>query len=233
MNNLSEVRQFMSGICDVILEHMDKVNELRYRVTVKEDGSLVTEADIMLEEIIFNHVKNKLDKVVFVGEESFDFNYEVSDHYTLVLDPVDGTENFCTGLKEWGTAFSLWKGKEHLGSCLFMPELGERLMTGDQLERIPFASRLTTVTCTINEQLLDILQQKGNYRMTGCSVYNLYYVIKGSFANLKYPRGAYVWDILPGMLLALEHGCTVLADGEVYDGRFLDPAKKYRIEIHR
>jgi len=233
IHTLAETRLLMSEICDLIIEHSRQIEELRYRITVKEDGSLVTEADVMLEQVVFDYIKNKLDKVVFIGEESYDFSQVSEDHYVVMLDPIDGTENFCTGLKEWGVAFGIWKSGKHLGSFLFMPELNERLMTGDELERLPVPSRMTALSCAVNDKLLDILSQKGQYRMSGCSVYNLYYVIKGTFSTFLHPKGAYVWDILPGILLALEHGCQVFVDEEPYTGQFLDPAKKYLVDVRR
>lgn len=233
VRTVEEARVVMGEICDLIVEYMPKVEELRYRITVKEDGSLVTEADVMLEQLIFNYIQNKLDKVVFIGEESYDFKQVAEDHYVVMVDPIDGTENFCTGLKEWGVAFCIWKSGQHLGSLLFMPELNERLMTGDELERLPVPSRMTALSVAVNEKLLEILGQKGQYRMSGCSVYNLYYVIKGTFSTFLHPKGAYVWDILPGILLALEHGCQVWINEEPFNGQFLDPSKKYRVEVRR
>ena len=68
----------------------------------------------------------------------------------------------------------------------------------------------------------------------GCAVYNLYNVIRGSFARFTNPRGAHAWDLLPGLMLALEHKCDVEVEGKPYHGEFLEPGRKYRVDIrHR
>nr|HRY62645.1 inositol monophosphatase [Candidatus Paceibacterota bacterium] len=69
------------------------------------------------------------------------------------------------------------------------------------------------------------------YRIMGCCVYNMYNVIKGSFAAFENPKGAYSWDIIAGLNLAAEHDLVVVVEGKKYNGEFLDPAKKYRFKI--
>lgn len=229
METREEIRSFMNEICEWITNHLDRIEETRYEITVKADGSLVTKSDLYVEKLVFDFVRERLDRAAFIGEESFDFNHAASDQYIVMLDPIDGTENFCAGLKEWGVAFSMWRQNVHLGSFLFMPELNLRLMTGDEFT--PITSRMTGLSCAITERLIAILGEPGEYRMFGCSVYNIYNVIRGSFARFVHPKGAYVWDILPGMMLALEHGCSVFVDDEPYDGRFLAPDRKYRVDI--
>jgi len=45
-----EAREFLHEICDLIVDHMDRINETRYRITIKEDGTPVTESDLFIEE---------------------------------------------------------------------------------------------------------------------------------------------------------------------------------------
>ena len=42
----------------------------------------------------------------------------------------------------------------------------------------------------------------------GCSI-NMYYVIAGSFKSYVDTNGGFIWDILPGLNLALENNCEV------------------------
>lgn len=77
------------------------------------------------------------------------------------------------------------------------------------------------------------MNKPGEYRIVGCAVYNLYNVIRGTYRRFVNPDGAYVWDILPGVMLALEHGCKVTINGRIYDEKFLDPRNKYCVDIMR
>ncbi|MFD2115383.1 inositol monophosphatase family protein [Paenibacillus yanchengensis] len=225
-------RQLLLDVCQLIDQLMPAIEQQRNEITVKDDGSLVTAADVMLEQQVHQFLRQKLGEVVFVGEETYTFHAMTEQTgIAVIFDPIDGTENFCMGLKEWGMAISIWQNGQHVGSCLYMPELGERLMTGDKLQQAAVSSRMTALSVAVNERLLQLLAEPGQYRMSGCSVYNLYYVIKGSFAQFIHPKGAYIWDILPGMMLALEHGCHVFVDDSLYNGQWLDPTRKHKLHI--
>jgi len=228
---MTEVRRLLDEVCDLVIEHLPQIEATRYEITIKEDGTPVTSSDLYIEQLVNKFVKTKLSNVIFIGEESFDFSSVITEDYVVVLDPIDGTENFCSGLKEWGVSFGLWKGTSFLGSFLLMPELGIRLVSGDQIELVK--SRITGMSSSISKGIIDIMNQPGEYRMMGCAVYNLYNVIRGSFSRFVNPRGAYVWDLMPGMMLALEHGCKVWVEGELFESQFLDPTRKYRIDIIR
>ena len=222
----------LDEINQLILANLPTLQASRYKVTYKSDGSPVTEADVWLEQLIGSHLEKRMPGLRLIGEESFDFKLESNDGYLAILDPIDGTENFCSGLKEWGVSLSLWHGQTHLGSMLMMPELGEILKTGDSLVKLH--SRITGFSSSYNEKIAQGISESIEYRVTGCAVYNLYNVIRGSFARFVNPKGAYVWDLLPGLMLALEHNCEVLLNDEPYDGRLLDPTQKYRVDIqHR
>ncbi|MCW3837123.1 inositol monophosphatase family protein [Sphingomonas canadensis] len=227
-----EVRAFLAGIADAVSAAMPQIEATRYDIVFKEDDSPVTTSDVFLEELVTAHVTQRLPGVTFIGEESYRPGSPIGDGYVAVLDPIDGTENFCSGLKEWGLAFSLWHGGVHLGSMLMLPELGEGLMTGDAIR--PIRSRITGFSSSVSPALLQAMGEAGECRMMGCAVYNLYNVIRGAYRRFCNPKGAWIWDLLPGLMLALEHGCEVEVDGEAYDGRFLQPDRKYRIDIrHR
>lgn len=225
-------RALLESVDLLIAQHMPEVQRGRFNITYKPDGSPVTISDRYLENLIRSHLEQHLPDLAFVGEESFDFQSPSQDGYLALLDPIDGTENFCSGLKEWGVSLSIWKKGVHLGSMLLMPELDERLLTGDSVP--PVFSRITGLSSSFNEGIVDALRSAVEYRVTGCAVYNLMNVIRGSFSRFINPKGAYAWDLLPGLVLALEHNCLVTVNDEVYSGQFLDPTQRYRVDIqHR
>ncbi len=209
---------------------METIEEQRYNIEMKADGSPVTASDLLLESIIREHLEEELHEITFAGEESFTaIAGDCTKGYYAILDPIDGTENFCSGLKEWGISFTLWHDGKHLGSLLFMPELNEYLMTGDTIQ--PIRSRIHGFSSSICQEILDGMANTTESRLMGCAVYNLYNVIRGAFSRFTNPRGAYAWDLLPGLMLALEHQCLITVEGKPYAGEFLEPGKKYRVDI--
>lgn len=232
--DLAWSRDIMQGLIDLIAANRDRIEATRYDITLKPDGSPVTASDIFIEDLIRSYLEARIPGITFAGEESFEGSGTAgsSTGFYAILDPIDGTENFCSGLKEWGVSFTLWHGQTHLGSLLLMPELGEHLMTGDALK--PVRSRIRGFSSSMCEEILDGMRATQESRLMGCAVYNLYNVVRGAFARFTNPRGAYAWDLLPGLMLALEHHCDIEVEGKPYHGEFLEPGKKYRVDIrHR
>jgi len=228
--SMIEIETILLGVENLIKEYLDEIISMRFSISYKEDNSPVTEADKRLENLIGDYLHSKILKLTFIGEESFDFNIISAKDYVAVLDPIDGTENFCSGLKEWGVSLGIWHHGKHQGSLLMLPELNETMITGQKIQKIQ--SRITGFSSSFNEEIVEGIRNSVEYRVTGCAVYNLFNVIRGSFTRFVNPKGAYVWDLLPGVMLALEHNCDVLLNDEPFDGQnFLDPTKKYRVDI--
>lgn len=230
---MENVDDIFLGVRKLVNASLPEVNKYRYTIEYKGDGSPVTRADKYLEESIKEYLDSQIPDLIFIGEETFCFDLKLVDEgYLAVLDPIDGTENFCSGLKEWGVSLGIWKNGQHLGSLLMMPELGESLSTGQKVNKLN--SRITGFSSSFTEEIASGIRAAEEYRVTGCAVYNIYNVIRGSFSRFLNPKGAYVWDLLPGIMLALENGCEVLINDQAYDGGLLDPTRKYRIDIrHR
>lgn len=231
--DLNQTRALMQGLTDLVRSNMDRIEASRFDITLKPDGSPVTASDVFIEHLIHDYLVTRIPGISFAGEETFDPGTELAKGgYQAILDPIDGTENFCSGLKEWGVSFTLWHGPRHLGSLLFLPELDEQLMTGDKIRHV--RSRIRGFSSSICDEILQGMSETQESRLMGCAVYNMYNVIRGAFARFTNPRGAHAWDLLPGLMLALEHGCDIEVEGKPYHGKFLEPGKKYRVDIrHR
>lgn len=222
---LNEVRR-------CVTESVPRLLSLRYDIVWKPDGSPVTAADVWLEGEVRDLLTSFLPDLVFIGEESWSEGSSLDGQWLAVLDPIDGTENFCSGLKEWGTSLSIWHGSTHAASMLLLPELGESMVSGD-IQVVP-RSRIVGFSSSYNEEIGQGIAQNSEARITGCAVYNLFNVVRGSFARFVNPRGAYAWDLMAGVALAYEAECEVLVNGKVYSGGFLEPNQRYRVDIrHR
>lgn len=224
-----QVRHLLQDSWLLILENLPQTLSLRHDISWKADGSPVTGADLLLEELLRNFLQARIPDVALVAEESYRAGMDLSSDWVAVLDPIDGTENFCSGLKEWGVALSLWRGGLHMGSALMLPELGDVLISG-QIPA-PHRSRIVGLSSSYNAEIGATIASNPESRIMGCAVYNMYNVIRGSYARFFNPKGAWCWDLQAGVSLALEAGCEVYLEGTIYDGHFLDPAQRHRIDI--
>ena len=204
---------------------------LRDKFSKKDDGSYVSDGDKLVQTIVFEYVKSHLPDYELISEELAPFNsniWNINASY-VVLDPIDGTENFISGLKEWGVGISIYSAGQHMQSCIYLPELDEIQITGMPLRK--YKSRLYGLSSSLSKKNLQVLPEGFEFRIIGCSMYNILSVVRGSFAVFENMNGANCWDILPGLNLALEHGCKVAIDGHSYSGQILFPVRKYKIRI--
>lgn len=225
----------LMGHCNYLIENiklrLDEILKLRGDKELKDDGSFVSKGDLLVQDIVITYCRNNLPDYELISEElaPFDGRKWNSNASYIVLDPIDGTENFISGLKEWGVGISIYKEGRHLESCIYLPELDESLITGQSLKR--YESRIKGLSSSLNKDDLLKLPDGFEYRIIGCSMYNMLSAVKGSFSCFENVKGVNSWDVLPGLNLAIEHGVKAYVDGEEYNGQILFPTKKYKIKL--
>lgn len=234
---MPSVTSLLMAVHRVVCDDLPNILSMRRNIAWKDDGSPVTEADLRVEQNVYAFLSQHLPSLTFISEESYVAGADgeaavTASGWTAVLDPIDGTENFCSGFKEWGVSLSIWRDCVHQGSAIFLPELGDRLINGDRLEYQ--RSRIIGFSSTITDELAARVALTQEARIMGCAAYNLFNVTRGALAGFSNPAGAKSWDILAGLMLAREHGCHIDVEGALYDGHYLRPDRKYRFDIrHR
>ena len=207
-------------IKNLIKVHLNEIISLRNTKILKDDGSYVSQGDLLCENLVKQYIKEN-----FPEENTINW---IKDK-VIILDPIDGTENFVSGLKEWGVAVCVYENGVHKESMLALPELDCYLKTGDTFER--FESRICGISSSLTKEDILKLEPGFEYRIIGCAVYNMYNVVTGSFFSFENPKGAKVWDIIPGLNLALENGLSVVVNNQEYKGELLSPNEKYIFKI--
>ena len=223
------VIDFLNELWEIIIFNLDKTLSLRKEITYKNDGSPVTSADLWHEEIISKFLLEKFTNIMIISEESYQGEKIPENGWIAILDPIDGTENFASGLKEWGVALSIWKDQKHICSSLYLPELNDYLITGQKVEK--FKSRIIGCSSSFNEEIGEIIKNNMESRIIGCCAYNSFNVIKGSYKQFINPKGAYCWDLQASLMLAQEHSCKIDLNGKKYYGELLAPNKRHCVFI--
>ena len=97
-------------------------------VETKGDATPVTVADRGAEELMRRLIKAKFPTHGIIGEE---MGSERSDaEFVWVLDPIDGTKSFITGVPLWGTLIALLHRGQPVLGAIHQPIL-KQLMIGD------------------------------------------------------------------------------------------------------
>ena len=223
----------MNNICEnfkqIIINSMEDIKNLKNKTIQKSDNSFVSEGDLLVQKLIADEIKKKYNNYYFISEENDHKEKWKKYNDFIVLDPIDGTENFISGMKEWGVGISIFKNKEHTESMIFLPDMNVTLKSGDKVSKNK--SRIIGMSSRYFKKGLKPCDTNFEYRALGCSMINMYYVITGSFKSYIDTNGGFIWDILPGLNLALENNCEVYVEGEKYNGQFLSPDKRYKLEI--
>lgn len=221
-------------LCKRIQASLPTVLKRRDRIHLKDDNSYVSDGDLLIQSIAELWVRELLPNYQLISEEMapFDHEWDPLGKY-VVLDPIDGTENFISGLKEWGVGVSIYAYGQHQESCIYLPELGDRQISGTPMQR--YRSRIMGLSSSLTaEDLAGLKLQPGlEYRIIGCAMYNLLMAARGSYCAFENVKGVNCWDILPGLNLAREAGCKTWVDGVPYSGQLLFPSQKYRVRIEQ
>ena len=97
-------------------------------VETKSDQTPVTIADRGAEELMRAHIARRFPKHGIIGEEFGSDRPEAE--FVWVLDPVDGTKAFITGVPLWGTLIALLHHGQPVLGCINQPVL-DQLVIGD------------------------------------------------------------------------------------------------------
>lgn len=128
-------------------------------VDAKADASPVTAADRGAEELMRGRIAQRFPQHGIIGEE---FGSERADaEFVWVLDPIDGTKSFITGVPLWGTLIALLHQGQPVLGCIHQPVLGQ-LIVGDgehtelngQPVRCRGTTRLEEATLLMSDPLL-------------------------------------------------------------------------------
>lgn len=97
------------------------------KVQIKSDRSPVTIADRGAEELLRGMIKKRYPDHGIVGEELGSDRPDAE--FVWVLDPIDGTKAFITGVPLWGTLIALLHQGQPVLGCIHQPILGQIVMS--------------------------------------------------------------------------------------------------------
>jgi len=114
------------------------------------DFDPVTIADRAAEKVMREMIKKRYPSHGILGEEYGHSTGE--DNLTWVLDPIDGTRAFISGLPTWGTLIALFNGNKPVVGIMDQPFTGERYIAADNSHN---------TTCTVGGKTSEL-------RISGC-----------------------------------------------------------------
>lgn len=222
-------KETLKILCDIMksvgLYQVEKFYSRSFKIETKStDIDMVTEVDKQSEDMLISRLSEAFPQTGFLAEESSDRN-DTQD-YIWVIDPLDGTTNFSTGIPIFAISVGLtYKGQTILGA-VYHPIL-DHMYTGikdqgafknQEAIQVNMSKTLrSSVLATgfpydraenpVNniDEFARIAPKVKGIRRLGVAAYDLCLVAEGVFAGY-WEYGLKPWDYTAGLLIASEAG---------------------------
>jgi myo-inositol-1(or 4)-monophosphatase len=202
----------------------------------KADRAFVTDADLAVQTVLIDELSRRFPDDGFVAEEEDVGRSAQSARRLWVLDPIDGTASYASGLPGWGVSVGLAEDGRAVAGWFYMPATGEVFEAGTGAgmrasgdpdtppEPVhlkapqPFHRESAIfVDSGFHKQFLLDRAFPGKVRSVGTTVGHLAYVAAG-YADAVVLSNVHVWDIASGMaMVAAAGGVTRYFDGSDVD----------------
>lgn len=198
-----------------------------FQMTTKStDIDMVTEVDQASEEKLMNALTKHFPEYGFLAEESGAKNSDAE--HIWVIDPLDGTTNFSTGIPIFAISVGLKRNNETLLGAVYLP-MTATLYTAIkgqgakknglriQVNRVKTLRESVIATgfpydraenpANNVEEFTHIVTKVKGIRRLGVAAYDLCLVAEGVFAGF-WEYGLKPWDYTAGLLIASEAGAV-------------------------
>lgn len=214
----TEAEHFASLLKSIVVEGGKMARAMRSTATVEEkaDKSLVTAADLAVTDLVKNRLEVilKQENHILIDEESASslpsIETACSYDYQWVLDPIDGTAPYSSGLPFWAVSLGLMKKGEPWLGAVYLPDMDELFWTdgkGNLMHQVTVCGAGKTVKLErsaaltfehtpylneLHESYADGLTPTGYKLTTGSFVCGALHMFKTQAAG--FVSRAYIWD---------------------------------------
>lgn len=213
--------QKIAGLLLATSQHALKMqpNMQIFEKKINDHVEAYTNVDVQIEKEISQYIQNTYPQYSIVGEETI---AEVMTHtniaslldsFAIVVDPIDGTQNFINKLPNWAISIGQVIDNEFVNGAIALPILGEiwvseqnkvysfhaksQLSEIQQITLTPYrypqlASTNHLTYCTANIYLKKLQDTSYKFQIIRSCVYGIAKVLSGSY--FAYIGKANIWD---------------------------------------
>lgn len=195
-------------------------------LTIQSKGvqDMASEADVNTEALIRKAITGRFPGDNFLGEESVESFVPVAGAGTWIVDPIDGTQPFVNGIRNWCIAISYVEGHNIRLGVIYDPCADELFATSEgQGSRLNDKPIQCSAVKSVSEGLVSVgysnrvsikdtlkplerlMQADGMYHRNGSGALSLAYVAAGRLIGYFEPH-MNSWDFSAGALMIKEAG---------------------------
>jgi len=220
----------------VVMRYSRRVHQLDVRS--KSRNELVTQVDVMAEELIVTNIRERYPDHAILGEEG---GQQGDGDTVWIIDPLDGTTNYLNGFPMFAISIGVQvKGRMAVGVVydpnreeLFTAIRGGGAMLDDRKLRMDPKKSLegaligTGFPYRMNDRWMEqylnqfraVMQVAGDVRRPGSAALDLCYLAAGRLDGF-WEFGLQPWDIAAGSLIVREAGGIISSITD--DGDFME-----------
>ncbi|XDA98569.1 3'(2'),5'-bisphosphate nucleotidase CysQ [Sulfitobacter sp. LCG007] len=196
-----------------------------------DNAGPVTEADIAVNNLLVQVLRQARPAYGWLSEESEDSRERLGRESVFIIDPIDGTRSFAEGSNSWAHSIAVARGGVVTAAAIYLPAR-DKLFTaakgsGAHLNGIPISA-----TCATDPDSAAVLATRAALDPCKWSrgvprfrrehrpslAYRLGLVAQGRFDAMLTFRPSWEWDIAAGALIVAEAGGTCSdATGQVLE----------------
>lgn len=212
----------------LVSENFGKTHE----ISIKRDNSFVTKVDRESQELILGYLGKEFPEIAFVAEEQENrVDGLAKDGYYFVVDPLDGTGTFVSGIPFFCVSIALCKGPDSLVGVLVDPNHREdftaiagsgSLLNGNRIA-VSRRGKMAELSLNVNHTKFDpdtydninrnVLKKIRRFHKLGSLCLEVAYVASGRLDG-TINNELSMWDIAAaGLILEEAGGKWSLLDG--------------------
>lgn len=220
---IDKIERILKDVSSLIIMNDEIVNEMTYY-----SKDIVTQKDIAAERYIIEQIRKFRPNDLFVSEE--ENQNPVTDEFTWIIDPIDGTLNYTRKIPQFGIQLALCHKKMTLLSVMYFP-LSDTFIHAEKdkgcyinHKKVHFDTALPINQSIVTfgdfsssqpesrpkqlEMMASIMKAVMKVRIYGASSSDFSYVISGKTqAHILFTKR--IWELAPGLLMIKEAGLSV------------------------
>ncbi len=208
----AELTQFIDHLCDgaaaVTLPLFRSKLDVSNKLT--DDFDPVTEADRRAESIIRDLLEKQFPDHGIIGEEYGAVRSEA--RYQWIIDPIDGTRAFISGLPVWGTLVGLYENGKPIAGAMDQPFTRERYLAieGKTHLRVDGGQPMQLNTGSVTELSQAILMTTSPHLLT-TPAETAYFDVERQVKLFRYGCDCYAYCLLAAgqVDLVIESGLNI------------------------
>lgn len=193
-----------------------------FEIAKKANNDIVTQADLLANAILKRELSGQFPEYGWLSEESIDDASRMHCARVWVVDPIDGTKEFATGIPEYAISVALVEHGQPILSAVFNPAMGELFHASKGQGAWLGSKKLSHAGLMATDNLMLLasrseykrgewktFQQSHRVSQVGSIAYKLALIAAG-IAHATFSLGPKnEWDVAAGALLVTEAGGVV------------------------